>query len=514
MKKKLLSLLLSVLTVVLLPISALAVSAVEEITVTGVASPVLNGKMDFTFTIPQDAGYEMDVYYADYLSSSWTYTAEKPESYDDIFYGETYYYGGDAKFTKVGYYTFAVDVRSTDGYVIDSSTLATVNNVAADICLIYGSTWRVYYTFEYLADVDYEDVSLVEITDVFNPIVGARARFEYTIPENAGYEKYNPSHYTNFEYVNWIESKVIPESYDDIYSIGDIYWADSEDLIFKEGYYYTFIADIDCVLGYEFTSDTVYTVNGNEAGIRPYEKFGVSVWYTFTPEPIKDVTSISITEVIAPVVSCAPEFDYEIPEYAGYSKALDTTSESAWVITETAPQSKADLDNGKWIFSYMFDEDNQAFYKDDLYYTFVAFIEADGGIFSNNLTASINGNDALIDLSSADYGLICVYYTFKQDAPKKLTSIKINTLPIKTEYKYNENFDFNGIVVEGIYEDGSSAGIIDNALLTFTGFNSTERGINTVTVEYNGLATAFDVEIKFTFWNWLLYIVCFGWIWM
>ncbi len=514
MKNKFLSLFLSVLTAFLLPVSAMAVSSVEHITVTDVTCPVLNEKMNFNFSIPENAGYEMDVYYVGDLSSSWTYTQEKPESYDDIFLGETYYYGGNSKFTKTGYYTFAVDVRSTEGYAIDSNTLPTVNNEAANICLVYGSTWRVYYTFEYLADVDYNDISLVDITDVFYPIVGAKAKFKYSIPENAGYEKFNPSHNINSDYVYWLESKEIPECYEDIYDIGEIYWNDSEDLIFKEGYYYTFFAEIECVLGYEFTSNTIYTVNGKKANINPYEKFDVSVWYTFTPEPIKDITNVSITQVVPPVTSFAPEFSYEIPKYAGYEKSSDTSSKSAWVITETAPQSKADLDNGKWIFSYMVDEDNQVFYEDGLYYTFFAFIEADGGVFSNNLTASINEKEAFIDLSSADYGLIGVYYTFKLDTAKQLTSLKINTLPNKTEYKYGENFDFNGIAVEGFYQDGSSAGIIDNSLLTFTGFNSTKRGINSITVEYNGLTTAFDVEIKFTFWNWLLYIVCFGWIWM
>ncbi len=89
-------------------------------------------------------------------------------------------------------------------------------------------------------------------------------------------------------------------------------------------------------------------------------------------------------------------------------------------------------------------------------------------------------------------------------------------MPYITEYKYSKNdtyIDTNGLVIEATYSDSSKIEI-DNSLIEFTGFDTLSRGTKTVTATYEKQSATFDVEVKFTIVQWILYIICFGWIWM
>ncbi len=106
------------------------------------------------------------------------------------------------------------------------------------------------------------------------------------------------------------------------------------------------------------------------------------------------------------------------------------------------------------------------------------------------------------------------YYSIVEQKETTLVSISITSQPSVNRYKYGvENLDTSGLEITAKYSDGSTK-VIDNAEVEFTGFDTSERGFKTITANYEGLTATFDIEVYFTFGQWLLYIICFGWIWM
>ncbi len=106
-----------------------------------------------------------------------------------------------------------------------------------------------------------------------------------------------------------------------------------------------------------------------------------------------------------------------------------------------------------------------------------------------------------------------VYVVAEIDTPI-VSSIAIKTPPSVNRYKYGiENLDTNGLEIVATYFDGSTA-VVDNSKVEFTGFDTSTRGFKTITANYEGCTATFDIEVYFTFGQWLLYIICFGWIWM
>lgn len=75
-----------------------------------------------------------------------------------------------------------------------------------------------------------------------------------------------------------------------------------------------------------------------------------------------------------------------------------------------------------------------------------------------------------------------------------LTGITITTLPTKTEYHINAEFDPSGIVAV-INTSGGNTIDLDSSKLECSGFDSSSPGTKTITVSYNGLTGTFDVAI-------------------
>ncbi|MBO5869394.1 MAG: bacterial Ig-like domain-containing protein, partial [Clostridia bacterium] len=73
--------------------------------------------------------------------------------------------------------------------------------------------------------------------------------------------------------------------------------------------------------------------------------------------------------------------------------------------------------------------------------------------------------------------------------------IYIATLPTKVVYNRRESFDRTGLVVKGIYRDGSEKEITD---YTVSGYNALVVGKQTITIKYNDLTTTFDVLVGAT----------------
>ncbi len=91
---------------------------------------------------------------------------------------------------------------------------------------------------------------------------------------------------------------------------------------------------------------------------------------------------------------------------------------------------------------------------------------------------------------------------------KKLGSIEIKSEPENNIYYWSQaSLDTDGIVVEAFYADGTSAGIIDNSLLEFEGFNSYKLGKQEISVTYNNLSDTFEVNVKFDFIKLIAHII-------
>ncbi len=97
---------------------------------------------------------------------------------------------------------------------------------------------------------------------------------------------------------------------------------------------------------------------------------------------------------------------------------------------------------------------------------------------------------------------------------KTVVSLTVTAQPSVSRYKYGiENLDTTGLEITATYSDGTTA-VIDNSEVELTGFDTSTRGVKTITATYEGCTATFDIEVYYTFWQWLLYLLCFGWIWM
>ena len=75
-----------------------------------------------------------------------------------------------------------------------------------------------------------------------------------------------------------------------------------------------------------------------------------------------------------------------------------------------------------------------------------------------------------------------------------LESITIVSLPTKIEYLVGENLDTSGLAVSAVYSNGVSSTITDG--LTYSGYDKSVLGQQTVTVSYSGKTAFFVVNIK------------------
>ena len=94
---------------------------------------------------------------------------------------------------------------------------------------------------------------------------------------------------------------------------------------------------------------------------------------------------------------------------------------------------------------------------------------------------------------------------------KEIASVVIYKLPVKTDYYYKDTIDTSGLELEVIYTDGSSE--IIRSGFKVTPSVCTERGNQSVKVEYKGMTDSFDVSVSFAWWQWIIWILLLGFIW-
>ncbi len=94
------------------------------------------------------------------------------------------------------------------------------------------------------------------------------------------------------------------------------------------------------------------------------------------------------------------------------------------------------------------------------------------------------------------------------------TAVRISKMPSKTEYNYKlDDIDISGIELELTYSDGTKKIVKDTSEMKVFDYSKEKRGEQTVTVEYEGLKVNYKVNVKYTWWQWIIVILLFGWIW-
>ena len=80
------------------------------------------------------------------------------------------------------------------------------------------------------------------------------------------------------------------------------------------------------------------------------------------------------------------------------------------------------------------------------------------------------------------------------DHDNSLSSIRVIHPPEKTQYLKGESLDMTGLKIEASYNDGS-INTIESNKCTFSGFDSSSKGIKTINISYEGKTTTIKVEV-------------------
>lgn len=360
------------------------------------------------------------------------------------------------------------------------------------------------------------EIETIEITDVIVPEVGEVTTFDFKVPDDAGYDK---------DYENdcgfWAETDTEPADYDELLD-GRVYETD-ELFAFKENKYYTFVAFISLPKdGYEFANDYTATINGEKAKIQAYDNLGPSIWYCFgllTRGPVTDyIDTIEITDVITPEIGKSSSFDFTVPGNAGYGKDVEF-GDGFWSETAFEPESFSDLFIEPSIQYY---EDFT--FKEGKYYTFVAYISLPKNCyaFADGYTATINGENAGIE-EYEEYGP-SVWYCFGLLGDKPAAFISGISAPDSITIRYKDEVEIrpevfmeNGYVeyFTSFESDDNDIASVNSELGIIYAVGKGTTIITTKVVGEDGYIYTNDtaVTVKYTWWQWIIKILLFGFIW-
>ena len=101
--------------------------------------------------------------------------------------------------------------------------------------------------------------------------------------------------------------------------------------------------------------------------------------------------------------------------------------------------------------------------------------------------------------------------TVVPSAEKKVVGMRIQKLPDKMDYYYKESLSTSGMTLTVEYSDGTSATVTSGYTVSATQFNKT--GTQTVTVTYEGFTDDFSANVTYSWWQMLIRILLFGFLW-
>jgi pectate disaccharide-lyase len=81
------------------------------------------------------------------------------------------------------------------------------------------------------------------------------------------------------------------------------------------------------------------------------------------------------------------------------------------------------------------------------------------------------------------------------NSAKQVSELIIDSNQMKTEYFIDQPLDLTGLKVTGVYPNGGQE-VLTKEDYIVTGFNSSQEGTNTISINYNGLSQAIDLTIK------------------
>lgn len=92
-------------------------------------------------------------------------------------------------------------------------------------------------------------------------------------------------------------------------------------------------------------------------------------------------------------------------------------------------------------------------------------------------------------------------------------TVTVSKLPDKLTVNYKGTLDLSGIQLKITDIDGSVEYVTDTSKMTVDGFDSTKLGVQTVTVRYEEYSCTFDVEVRYTWWQWIIRMLLLGFLW-
>lgn len=127
--------------------------------------------------------------------------------------------------------------------------------------------------------------------------------------------------------------------------------------------------------------------------------------------------------------------------------------------------------------------------------------------------------DCCLDLGAEGFD---IYYGYGMPQFDRLISFEeevypvslcIAQLPEKTKYTYKSSeMNLDGLVLEVTYSDGTKS-IVDNADVEISGFDTASTGEKIITAEYLGFIARFSITVEYAWWQHLIRILLFGFIW-
>ena len=105
--------------------------------------------------------------------------------------------------------------------------------------------------------------------------------------------------------------------------------------------------------------------------------------------------------------------------------------------------------------------------------------------YTDNTVTVTNGSQLVVSPET---------YTVK-DA-MSVESVSLVNEPTRTEYEVSEELDLTGIILNVVYSDGSSADVSDISAMTASGYDMSQTGEQTVTVEYAGKTVTFSIIVN------------------
>ena len=94
-------------------------------------------------------------------------------------------------------------------------------------------------------------------------------------------------------------------------------------------------------------------------------------------------------------------------------------------------------------------------------------------------------------------------------------SAEIAEMPAKNSFQYRTSPDFSGLAVRILYNDGHEEIETNPSNMTVRPDSSARvrRGSQTFRVTTRGVSATFTMQARLTWWQWLILILLFGWIW-